>query len=157
MTVPAEVHAQLDPLYKEIDEYAKANPDKVINEEPYQPTIEELKKIKLSEINNKYNIATSTLVSTYPEIELLTFDKQEQEARAYLEDSSVETPFLTILAETRGIELSELVKRVINKSETFSNIIAFLTGQRQKYEDQLELANTKEEIENIKPEYTFNK
>lgn len=114
-----------------------------------------IKSNKLSEINSKYNIATESLVSTYPSTELLTFDKQEQEARKWKEDNSIETPLIDSLAEGREIEKSDLVDRIIAKADLFALQTGYLTGQRQKYEDQLELASTKEEIEAIIPEYKF--
>lgn len=156
-SVPVQIHEEFDALYAKIDKYAKANPDKVTEEkeEIYKSSIEELKKLKLDEINNEYNTAASLLVVTYPEIELLTFDKQEQEARAWLEDNSIETPLVDALAEGRQIEKADLVNRIINKSDLFAIQTGYLTGQRQKYEDQLELATTKEEIEAIIPEYKY--
>ena len=39
-TVPVDIHTQFDPLYKELDEYAKAHPDKVIKDEPTPEEIE---------------------------------------------------------------------------------------------------------------------
>ena len=118
-------------------------------------SLEELKANKLSEINSKYNIATESLVSTYPSTELLTFDKQEQEARAWLKDNNVETPLIDSLAEGRQIDKADLVNRIINKADLFAIQTGYLTGQRQHYEDQLELATTKEEIEAIIPEYKY--
>ena len=87
--------------------------------------------------------------------ELLTFDKQEQEARAWLKDNNVETPLIDALAEGRQIDKADLVNRIINKSDLFAVQTGYLTGQRQYYEDQLELATTKEEIEAIIPEYKY--
>ena len=117
------------------------------------PTVDELKVDKLSEINSTYDVVTSSLISTYPQTELLTFDKQEKEARAYAADPSVSTPFLSGLAKARGITLDDLVGRVIAKSEAFAAAVATLTGQRQRYEDLLTVAKTAEEIEAIVPEY----
>lgn len=108
---------------------------------------------KLSEINSAYDAATSSLVSTYPSTELLTFDKQESEARAYSADPSASTLFLSGLAKARGITLDDLVGRVIEKSEAFASAVATLTGQRQRYEDLLGEAQTVEEVEAIVPEY----
>lgn len=118
-------------------------------------SIELLKVNKLSEINSAYNAATTTLVSTYPSTEVLTFDKQEQEAQAWQSDSSVSTPLIDALALGRGIDKAELVQRIIAKAEAFAVATGYLTGQRQKYEDQLEAATTAEEIEAIVPEYTM--
>lgn len=152
-TVPVDVHEQLDPLYKELDEYTKAHPDKVVEDVPPVPTVEELKAAKLAEINAAYNAATSSLVSTYPSTELLTFDKQEQEARAWNADNSVETPLVDMLAAGRQMDKAELVRRIIAKSDSFAVATGYLTGQRQRYEDLLGEARTVEEVEAIVPEY----
>ena len=137
----------------EIDNYVKTHPEEVTNDITYHPSVSELKEYKLSEINSAYNEYTSALVSTYPQTELLTFDKQEAEARAYTADPSTSTPFLSGLAKARGITLDDLVGRVIRKSEAFASAVATLTGQRQRYEDMLSVATTAEEIAAIVPEY----
>lgn len=116
-------------------------------------TLDGLKMAKLAEINSAYDVATSSLVATYPATELLTFDKQEAEARAYTADLSTSTPFLSGLAKARGITLDDLVGRVIRKSEAFASAVATLTGQRQRYEDLLDAATTAEEVAAIVPEY----
>ena len=120
-----------------------------------EPSISDRKAEKLREINKAYNIATSSLISSYPQTELLTFDKQEQEARSYTADASSPTPFLSGIASARGITLDDLVGRVIVKSEAFAKAVASLTGQRQRYEDLLEAATTVDEIEAVVPEYSI--
>ena len=116
-------------------------------------TLDELKAAKLAEVNNAYDVATSAIVYTYPETELLTFDKQEKEARLWDADNTVATPFLDGLALARGIDKSELVRRVIAKSDAFQTAVATLTGLRQRYEDQLSMATTAEEVAAIVPVY----
>lgn len=152
-TVPVDIHTQLDPLYKELDEYAKAHPDKVVEDVPPVPTVDELKVAKLEEINSSYDTATSALVSTYPSTELLTFDKQEQEARAWDADNTVETPLVDMLALGRQMDKAELVRRIIAKADAFALATGYITGQRQRYEDLLDVATTAEEIAAIVPEY----
>lgn len=141
-------------LWKDVDAYAKSNPECVTKEPPYVVSLAEQKAAKLAEINSEYNAATSSLVATYPSTELLTFDKQENEARVWKSDNSVATPFLDGLAKARGIDKAELVDRVIAKADVFQTAVATLTGLRQKYEDQLGVATTAEEIEAIVPEYS---
>ena len=136
--------------YVELWKAEKERVDSIINR---PPTIEELKASKLAEINSEYEVATSALVSTYPDTELLTFEKQEAEARAWKADNSASTPFLDSLARARGIDKAELVERVIIKAEAFQTAVATLTGLRQKYEDQLVLALTAEDVAAIKPNY----
>ena len=118
-------------------------------------SVDEAKSEKLREINLGYDTATSALVATYPQTELLTFDKQEKEARSWGADNAVATPFLDGLALARGIDKAELVRRVIAKSDAFQTAVATLTGQRQRYEDLLGEAQTVEEVEAIVPEYKF--
>lgn len=119
----------------------------------YVPTFEELKSAKLSEINATYNAATSSLVAAYPKSELLTFDKQEAEARAWTADNSAETPLVDMLAEGRQIDKAELVRRIITKADAFALATGYMTGQRQRYEDLLDAATTAEEVAAIVPEY----
>ena len=141
--------------WKKIAAYVNEHPEEVMEEPaPPEPTIEEIKAAKLAEINSAYDVATSSLVSTYPDTELLTFDKQEKEAREWKADNSVSTPFLDGLALARGIDKAELVDRVIAKADAFEKEVATLTGLRQKYEDQLALAKTAEDIAAIVPEYS---
>ena len=118
-----------------------------------KPSLEEIRSMKLSEINSAYDTATSYLVSTYPATELLTFDKQEAEARSWDADNTAATPFLDGLTLARGIDKAELVRRVIAKSDAFQTAVATLTGLRQKYEDQLSMATTAEEVAAIVPVY----
>lgn len=136
--------------YVELWKAEKQRLDDIIN----RPlTLEELKTVKLTEINSLYNNATSSLVSTYPSTELLTFDKQEQEARAWLADDTVSTPLIDALALGRGIDKAELVRRIIAKADAFAVATGYLTGQRQGYEDMLDSATTAKEVEAIVPEY----
>ena len=91
----------------------------------------------------------------YPDDERLTFDKQEAEARAWLADSSASTPFVDALAAGRQMEKAELVSRIIAKADAFALASGSLTGQRQRYEDLLDAAETAEEVEAIVPVYSI--
>lgn len=117
------------------------------------PDIEKGKKLKLYEVNSGYDSAVSSYMKTYPEAELLTFDKQEKEAREWTANNRVSTPFLDGLARARGIDKADLVSRVIKKAEAFQTAISTLTGVRQKYEDRIDAATTVEELEKIVPVY----
>lgn len=121
----------------------------------WTPDVDRARAIKLEEVNATYNDATSALVATYPQTEILTFDKQEKEARSWGADNAAETPFLDGLALARGIDKAELVRRVIAKSDAFQAAVATLTGLRQRYEDQLSMATTAEEVAAIVPVYNI--
>ena len=129
-------------------------PDGALLERPEKP-FSQLKIEKLNEINALYQQAIATLTPTYPDDERLTFDKQEQEARAWLADNSTSTPFIDALAAGRQMDKAELVNRIIAKADAFALASGRLTGQRQRYEDLLDAAETAEEVEAIVPEYSL--
>ena len=118
-------------------------------------SLKDTKDKKLNEINALYQQAIATLTPTYPDDERLTFDKQEQEARAWLADNSASTPFVDALAAGRQMNKAELVGRIIAKADAFAIASGSLTGQRQRYEDLLDAAETAEEVAAIVPEYSL--
>ena len=157
-TVPSDVHAQFDAMWYDLDAYAKANPDKVteeLPEVPPEPTLDELKVAKLMEINATYDNAVSLLVVGYPSNELLTFDKQEAEARAWTADQSADTPLVDALALGRGMDKAELVSRILAKADAFAVATGYLTGLRQRYEDRLGLAQSAEDVAAIVVTYSL--
>ena len=111
------------------------------------------KSRKLAEINAACDAALAALTADYPESELLTFDKQEAEARALLADPEAATPFLTPLAAARGLETEELARKVIAKADAFTTASGHVIGLRQKDEDRLKAAQTVEDVAAIVPEY----
>lgn len=113
---------------------------------------------KYAEINEGCQAALAALTATYPDRELLTFDKQEAEALAYLSDpSSATTPILTAIAQGRGIPVEELAQKIIAKADAFALASGALIGQRQWYEDALESLGpdaTTAQIEDITVSYS---
>lgn len=120
-----------------------------------EPELPELKNRKLNEINATYQQAIATLTPTYPDDERLTFDKQEQEARSWLADNSTSTHFIDALAAGRQMDKAELVKRIIAKADAFAIASGSLTGQRQRYEDMLDVAETADAVAAIVPVYSL--
>ena len=108
---------------------------------------------KLAEINAACDAALAALTAGYPSSELLTFDKQEAEARALLADPEAATPFLTPLAAARGLETEELARKVIAKADAFTTASGHVIGLRQKDEDRLKAAQSVEDVAAIVPEY----
>ncbi len=132
--------------------YAEAHPECVTEEQPYvapTPTLDEVKAAKLSEINAAADKAIASLTAAYPDREISTFDKQESEARAYAANPTASTPLLSALARARGIELSELVQRVIAKADILAMASGSIIGQRQALEDRLDTCTTIEDVQAI--------
>lgn len=117
--------------------------------------LKSLKARKLTEINGSYQQAIATLTPTYPDDERLTFDKQEAEARAWLTDNTAPTPFVDALAAGRQMDKAELVSRIIAKADAFALASGSLTGQRQRYEDMLDVAETADAVAAIVPQYSL--
>ena len=118
-------------------------------------TLDEAKAAKLSEINAACDDFLAVLTESYPAREVLTFDQQASEAAAVLADPSAQAPMLKPLAAARGLGVTELAMRVRVKTEAFTAISGHVIGQRQKYEDALDAAETLEEVATIVPEYTM--
>lgn len=127
----------------------------VIKPEYHDEWLGGIKARKLTEINDAYQVAIATLTPTYPDDERLTFDKQEAEARAWLADNDAETPFVDALAAGRQMDKAELVSRIIAKADVFALASGSLTGQRQRYEDMLDVAETAEAVAAIVPQYSL--
>lgn len=120
----------------------------LVVEEPIK-TLEELKKEKIQELNMLYEQSVNSLVQDVPVSERSTFSIQEKEALEYSANNSASIPFLKNLAQNRGISLDVLVKKVLEKSSLYSLAVGTLTGKRQKIEDNIKKANTKDELELI--------
>lgn len=153
--MPYHVYPYAAEFAREWDEvlaYAEAHPEMVTEEQPYVPpvpTLDEVKAAKLSEINAAADKAIASLTAAYPDREISTFDKQESEARAYAASPTASTPLLSALAQARGIELSELVQRVIAKADILAMASGSIIGQRQALEDRLDTCTTVEDVQAI--------
>ena len=117
-------------------------------------TDEYIYKKKLNEVNEVCNHYLNEAISTYPSTEVASFDKQEAEARAYLADPSSELVLLPVLAVARGISLDELVQKVLVKATMFAKYTGFMIGQRQKFEDQLDVLLSEGDTNGLK-NFTF--
>lgn len=122
---------------------------------PELMTLDEAKVAKLAEINAACDAFLAVLTASYPANEVLTFDQQKAEADAVLADPSASTPLLTPLAAARGLDVTALAQKVRVKTEAFTAISGHVIGQRQKYEDMLDDADTVAAVAAIVPEYTM--
>lgn len=114
---------------------------------------------KYAEINGGCQEALAALTATYPDRELLTFERQEREARSLLAgDSVADVTHITAIAQGRGIPVEELAQKIIAKADVFALASGALIGQRQRYEDALEALGpdaTTAQIESITVSYSL--
>ena len=114
------------------------------------------KAAKLAEINVAFDVVAAALTATYPDKEVLTFDQQVEEARAFLADASAACPMLQPLAAARGIELADLCERVLAKHDLFSAATGALMGRRQALEDRLDACETVKDVMAITVDFNLS-
>jgi len=135
--ITAEHHAALidgQSLGKRIIADANGHP---VLADPPPLTVAELKANKLAEISARCESEIAAIKSGYPDGEVLSWPKQETEARAYTADANAATPLLDALALARGITKADLASRVILKADMFAQISGAIIGKRQALEDQI--------------------
>ena len=104
---------------------------------PSRPSADVLKALQILSINTACETAIAAIQAGYPGSEVLSWPKQEVEARACIASPSAATPLLDALAEARGINKSELAARVILKADSFAQLSGAAIGKRQALEDML--------------------
>lgn len=119
-------------------------------------TLDEARKVRLKEINEACDAALNALTASYPEIERLTFDKQEAEARALLANPESPAPLLAPIASARGVDVVGLAMKVVAKADAFAATCGRVVGQRQKFEDQIMAAGTLEAVAAVAAEYSMS-
>ena len=104
---------------------------------PVLLTSKELRAVKLAEFKAKSDLITFSVREEYPTDEVLSWSKQEVEARAYLADNSAPTPLLSAIAENRSIPLALLAEKVAEKADVYAIFTGQIFGIRQALEDRL--------------------
>jgi hypothetical protein len=105
------------------------------------PCLVGAKPAKLTAINAECDRLINVAVASYPEMEKLTFAKQESEARAFVANSVAPTPMMDALAMNRGITKVDLANRIIAKADFFATYAGEVIGHRQKLEDRVNAPN----------------
>ncbi len=90
--------------------------------------------VKVNEAKQKSEEALTVITSQYSEAEMKTWPTQEQEARAYVADNTVLTPFLSGLSQGTGIPVLDLANKIILKADAFKTVSAANIGKRQAME-----------------------
>jgi cystathionine beta-lyase/cystathionine gamma-synthase len=114
-------------------------------------TLEQAKASKLAEVTMEYNNAIYSLVGTIDQYELASWAKQEEEARAYVEDNTVATPLLSGMVASRGLgeTVLEFAHKIIAKSNAYQVAYAVVLGTYQAKQKTIDAATTVEEVQAI--------
>jgi len=74
----------------------------------------------------------------YQEEEILSWDQQSTEAKAYLSDNDASVPLIEKMSENRKLDLLQLANRIIEKNNFFKNAYGDILGKYQKNNDILD-------------------
>jgi phage pi2 protein 07 len=125
-------------------------------EEPEGPTFQELKYEKLLENNRLYEEAVNSHTASYPQAEKDTWPTQDREIKAWQADpENASTPWIDAAASIRGIEREDYLQRTLQKTQQFEQLSAYLTGLRQRYEDQIKSSKNSDELGEITIDYNL--
>ena len=108
----------------------------------------------LTELAAKADALKSALLIGYPQTEIDAFYRQEKEALLWRENPEMSraeaAPMLTQIAENRGIPFEILAQKVLEKADIFAEKIGVIIGQRQKFEDELNQAETLDAVQQLR-------
>lgn len=133
-----------DSSYHKIEKLRETPPDDALDEPP-PPPLEILATQKLHSINSQADALLEPITSQYPRSEVLSWDKQEIEARRWQEWSDTDqsepeppTHYIDNILVTRtDVDKPELVRRIITKADAYTTT-GQITGIRHNLEKQVE-------------------
>jgi hypothetical protein len=117
--------------------------------QPYVPDLATVKQQALDELVHIFEERANAIAGRYPWFERDTWQDQEREALAYQADPNAPTPLLTGIATQRGITVAELAQRVIANAAAWRAVAPELCGQRQAAADQINAAETVEQVRSV--------
>lgn len=118
-------------------------------QDPPPLTLDEAKAAKLTEINAACDAEIEAIKVSYPDTEVMTWDKQEGEARALVLDATADTPLIDSIASARGLDRVELANRIIANADQFATASGASLGKRQALKDEINAATTVEQVAEI--------
>jgi hypothetical protein len=126
------VISSIDDVQAYIDLWTAAEPVIV------PPTAAEMIAAAHSRINAAYSAAVGEITAGYPQAEIDSWGKQEEEARAWLLDSDSPTPWIDGAAQARAIAKADLIALIIGNADALAPIHGALTGKRQNLRDAID-------------------
>ena len=105
----------------------------------------------VSAINTEYERRMEVISARYPTSEGESWPVQTSEARALVSRPDASTPWIDAAASERGLGRVELAERILALDNAYRTVHGLLTGTRQRLEDLVEAANTREQLAAIDP------
>lgn len=88
-------------------------------------------------INSAYEAELRALTADYPQSEIDSWPRQEQEAREKLADPEARVLWIKAASTTRRISVDNLAALIIQKADEFAPVHGAMTGKRQRLRDQI--------------------
>jgi hypothetical protein len=104
---------------------------------------------KKREIESQYQSAVAQLTAGYDQQEISSWPQQAEEARARNANANAPAPLVEALANARGMTMTEMVSRILQKESAFKPIFGTILGTKQARLAALESAETLEEIQAV--------
>lgn len=143
-SMPTDAKPISDARYGELIEQLKnggslsadENGDPVVTYGPPK-TLQELAAAAMAQVNAEYTRRMGAIADDYPLHERESWPVQLQEARELQSDPDAVTPWIDLCAAQRGMTREELAGRIVAKDLAYREVSGFLTGVRQKHEDEI--------------------
>jgi hypothetical protein len=104
-----------------------------------------LKRRKLVEVNTAFETAMLSVRIDYTESEIMSWSKQENEAREWVLNNNYPTPLMDLIASSRNMDKIDLINKVILKADQYAYATGLAVGRRQALEDRIALVGVGEE------------
>ena len=109
------------------------------------------KQLKQGQLSGTYQSAIQSMIGQVDSAEMVSWSKQEEEARAYIADNSAPIPLLSVLVGARGLgeTVADISAKIIINADAYSVAYASMLGIYQAKRKQLEAATTVLEVQVI--------
>ncbi|WP_064774268.1 hypothetical protein [Muribacter muris] len=113
--------------------------------------LDEEKARLLRKISDQTDRLKAAKLASYPQTEIDSFYRQEQEARAWLADNSTPTPMLSAMVGNYQ-DMADLCGRIIQKAEYFAAMMGQMLSVKQAFEKRVKEATTLDALQHIEAE-----
>jgi len=112
--------------------------------------IEDVRTNKKKELENSFNEKASLMTTALPH-EMASWDKQENQARAWNNDNTVVTPIIDelLIARNFGETKQDLVNKIIGNADAYEVVYGQILGKYQNLISQVDGATTIADVEAI--------
>lgn len=125
--------------------------DESAQQQAIQAEFQAAKNAKIAELNQAAQnfIARSAGTDKVPEFEVQSWALQAIEAKAWAIDKNAATPVLDKIAAARGVPADALKQAALRKTLQYEALTAFVAGQRQALQTQIEQADSLQALDAI--------